>query len=126
MLTLQQIADQIIADPTLRVVFVAATTSSAEGFLRKMARRLEAILEPSTRTTFSLCVSDWDKRNFTVQSVSRDGGAICGTRIDLLVVESDEAWPTPSKEDKDVYLSRLTQYGQVTFFNWACEPKPPA
>ena len=125
MLTLQQIADQIIADPTLRVVFVAATTGSAEEFLRKMSRRLEAILESSSDTLSRLYVRGWDKRNFTVQSVKR-GTVLCGTRIDLLVVESDEAWPTPSKEDKDVYLSRLTQYGQVTFFNWACEPKPPA
>lgn len=123
MLTLQQIADQIIANPTLRVVFVAETTGSADDFLREMTRRLEAILE--LRSEHRLSVRGWDKRNLTIQSVKR-GTVLCGTRIDLLVVESDEAWPTPSKEDKEIYLSRITQRGQVTFFNWACEPKPAA
>lgn len=121
MLTLQQIADQIIADPTLRVVFVAATTSSADAFLRGITRRLESTLEIVARHNRWLGVGGWDKISPTVWTI-RDGGTLCGTRCDLMIYEY--RGKSYYSDARNQYRCHLTARGKEEIFDWDCEPSP--
>ncbi len=123
MLTLQQIADQIIADPTLRVVFVAATRDSAAAFLREMTKRLDGVLEIVTLNRHWLGVAGWDRRSPTLWTIS-DGGVIAGTRCDLMVYEY--RGKSYFSSARDTYRCRLTAKGKEEMFDWDREPKPAA
>ena len=123
MLTLQQIADQIIADPTLRVVFVAATRDSASAFLREMAKRLYGVLEIDKHSRDFLSVGGWDKRSPTVWVIP-DGGVVAGTRCDLVVYEY--RGKSYYSDARDTYRCRLTARGKEEVFDWDREPRPPA
>lgn len=119
MLTLQQIADQIIADPTLRVVFVAASAWSARSFTRGVALCLEGSLELSEKSDRTLAVSGWDKRSPTLRAIG-DGGWLCGSQCDLLIYElRSRLYPTDRER---CYLS---ERGKIEAFNWDYEMNPP-
>ena len=119
MLTLQQIADQIIADPTLRVVFVAANAWSARAFTRGVSLCLEGSLELSEKSDRTLAVSGWDKRSLTLRAIG-DGGWLCGSQCDLLIYElRSRLYPTDRER---CYLS---ERGKIEAFNWDYEMNPP-
>lgn len=109
----QQIADQICADPTLRVVFVAATEDSARSFISEMARLLQKQLEVDSFDTYTLKVKGWDRRNPTILTV-KFGDIPAGARIDLLVYEGG-AFDYSGSPLASAYLSRLTDRGAIVY-----------
>lgn len=121
-MTLQEIADQIAADPTLRVVFVAASHLSADAFVHKLRAMLPADKQIARlATTRRICVEGWDGRGATVLSI-REGAPLLGCRVDLMVYEVSGT--THNSADRPYsYLCRLTQRGRETFFNWDHEPR---
>jgi len=119
MVTLQQIADQIIANPTLRVVFVAANAWSARCFTRGVSLCLQGGLELSEKGDRMLVVNGWDKRTPTLRAIS-DGWGLCGSQCDLLIYElRSRLYPTDRER---CYLS---ERGKIEAFNWDYEMNPP-
>lgn len=109
----QQIADQICADPTLRVVFVAATEDGARSFISEMTQLLQKQLEVDSFDARTLKVKGWDQRNPTILTV-KFGDIPAGARIDLLVYEG----PASDYSDNPsacAYLSRLTDRGAIVY-----------
>jgi hypothetical protein len=111
--TLQQIADEIVKNPKLRVLFIAQNfPRAAERFLQSVCEKLpDGLLESVTRVR--LCVAGWDKINPTL-TVTRQCGAVAGLRSDLIVVEGDSL---PRGFDER-FRCRLTINGRVEFFSW--------
>lgn len=117
MISLQDIADQIAADPTLRVVFVAHSLESAERFIADLAPLLP--VETERRSRHTLRVPGWDGRNPTVWAVP-PRAVIAGARIDLLVWEY-RGDRSHSIDDRENHPARLTARGQQVLFNWDLE-----
>lgn len=109
---LQQIADQITQDPTLRVVLMGRRRDTAECALRELARLLpEGSVETSARSWLRLANNSGYGHN--VWALGR-GQKLTGARIDLLVYEGTEAeWQ--GSEDSQYYRLRLTERGRIVF-----------
>lgn len=118
-MTLQQIADEIVNNPKLRVLFIAQNfPRAAERFLQPVCEKLpDGLLESVTR--MRLCLAGWDKINPTLTATRQDG-AVAGLRSDLIVVEGDSLPPWFD----EWFRCRLTVNGRVEFFNWDGERRP--
>jgi hypothetical protein len=112
MMTLQQVADEIVNNPKLRVLYVGQNHPRAMDFILALARLLPTSLIEKVRRQQILCMG-WDGRNPTVTATIRDG-VVAGVRIDLIIVEGDSL---PRGFDER-FRCRLTINGRVEFFSW--------
>jgi hypothetical protein len=116
--TLQQIADEIIQNPKLRVLYVGQNHPRAMDFILALARLLPTSLIEKVRRQQILCVG-WDGRNPTVTATSRNG-AVAGMRSDLIIVEGDSL----PDNFNECFRCRLVLNGRVEFFSWDGERRP--
>lgn len=120
-MTLQQIADEIVKNPKLRVLFVSQNHARAMDFILALARLLPTALIEKVRRQQILC-KGWDGRNPTVMAMTRTSSP-AGYRLDLIVVESNGPW-WPAHMDEMNYRARLVEGGRVEFFSWDAERRP--
>jgi hypothetical protein len=119
--TLQQIADEIVNNPKLRVLYVGQNHPRAMDFILALARLLPTSLIEKVRRQQILCMG-WDGRNPTVTAMGHTSSP-AGYRFDLIVVESDSPW-WPLGIDEMNYRTRLVLNGRVEFFSWDAERRP--
>lgn len=118
MMTLQQIADEIVKNPKLRVLYVGQNHPRAMDFILTLARLLPTSLIEKVRRQQILCVG-WDGRNPTVTATIRNG-VVAGLRLDLIIVEGDSL---PYGFD-EYHRTRLVEGGRVEFFSRDAERRP--
>lgn len=122
--TLKDIAAEIAANPTLRVLFLSSRFASADNFINLLARELDAQapeLVVQLRRRNMLAVKGWDGRNPTVWA-TQNKQPVAGLRTDLIVVEARYPGELPEGFN-DWYRCRLTIGGRVAFFNWDGEKR---
>ncbi len=120
-MTLQQIADEIVKNPKLRVLFVSSKHARAMDFILALARLLPTSLIERVRRQQILC-RGWDGRNPTVMAMPHTSSP-AGYRLDLIVVESEGPW-WPLDMDEMNYRVRLVEGGRVEFFSWDAVYRP--
>ena len=117
-MTLQQIADEIVKNPKLRVLYVGQNHARAMDFILALARLLPTSLIEKVRRQQILCVG-WDGSNPTVTATNSNGAA-AGLRSDLILVEGESL----RYGFDEHHRTRLAEGGRVEFFSWDAERRP--